>query len=91
MPVIGGGGETPLEVRQQQQPCYGLYRGTVANIHDPLNQGRIVVNLPGLPNPTVWALPCREPNSHAIPAINDEVWIMFEHGDPSKGVWIGVK
>lgn len=75
---------------------YGLYRATVVNNVDPLQQGRIQVIVlgPGGPIPSTWADPCApfagiQAGIYVVPTIGAGVWIQFEQGDPDHPVWIG--
>lgn len=75
---------------------YGKYRGTVVNNVDPLNKGRVQVQVPdvlGL-TPSGWAMPCvpvagMQTGIFAVPPIGAGVWVEFEQGDPSHPIWVG--
>lgn len=74
----------------------GKYRGTVASNIDPLQQGRLLVQVPDVlaDDPCIWALPALPgPSSQAgmfaLPPINAKVWVEFEQGDPQYAVWVG--
>lgn len=72
---------------------YGIYRGTVSSIKDPLNKRRIKVILPavlGESAQTEWAWPLETSGIKSpVPAVNQGVWVMFENGDPSYPIWAG--
>jgi uncharacterized protein involved in type VI secretion and phage assembly len=75
---------------------YGKYRGTVLNNIDPLETGRLLVQVPDVSGelPSTWALPCLPfagPGSgfYAVPPIGSLVWVEFEQGDPDYPVWTG--
>ncbi len=75
---------------------YGLYRASVVNNIDPMQEGRIqvIVLEPGGFTPSSWAKPCvpvagKQSGVFVLPAINSGVWIMFEEGDPDQPVWMG--
>lgn len=75
---------------------YSKYRGTVLDNVDPLQTGRLLVQVADVAGvlPSTWALPCLPfagPLSgfYAIPTIGSTVWVEFEHGDPDKPVWTG--
>ena len=72
----------------------GIYRATVVNNADPQGQGRVQVAVPGVTGgASQWALPCRSPQANArqsTPPPGVTAWVMFEGGDPSRPVWIGV-
>lgn len=75
---------------------YGKYRGMVLNNIDPMQLGRVLVQVPdvlgiGLSS---WAMPCvpvagLQMGSFSIPPINAGVWIEFEQGDPDYPIWSG--
>jgi hypothetical protein len=74
----------------------GKYRGTVASNIDPLEQGRLLVQVPDVlgDDPGFWALPALPGASpqaglFALPPVNAKVWVEFEQGDPGYAVWVG--
>lgn len=71
---------------------YGKYRATVVNNIDPLQLGRLQVQVAeALRFPTAWALPCLPPGPlHALPNIGASVWVEFERGDIENPIWCGV-
>lgn len=73
---------------------HGLYRASVVNTGDPMGQGRLQVQVPAVSGgASQWALPCRPPatmRQPAAPAVGATVWVMFEGGDASRPVWMGV-
>lgn len=75
---------------------YGKYRGTVIDNIDPLQIGRLMVQIPDVSNviPSTWAMPCVpfggiQSGFYAVPDIGAGVWIEFEHGDSDYPVWVG--
>lgn len=75
---------------------YGKYRGMVLNNIDPLQQGRLQVQVPDVAGviPTTWAMPCVpiagiQNGMVALPIIGSGVWVEFEQGDPEFPVWVG--
>jgi uncharacterized protein involved in type VI secretion and phage assembly len=75
---------------------YGKYRGTVINNIDPLQMGRIQVQVPDVSNviPSTWAMPCLpfasiQAGQFAVPAIGSGVWVEFEQGNPDYPIWAG--
>ena len=75
---------------------YGKYRGIVASNIDPLEQGRLLVQVPDVlaEDPCFWAMPALpgvgpEVGMFALPPINAQVWVEFEQGDPEYAVWCG--
>jgi hypothetical protein len=75
---------------------YGKYRATVLNNIDPMQMGRLLVQVPDVSNilPSSWAMPCvpfagKSEGFFALPQIGSGVWIEFEGGDPDKPIWVG--
>lgn len=74
----------------------GKYRGVVINNIDPLQRGRLQVQVPdvaGVP-PLSWAMPCVpiagvQNGMVALPIIGSGVWIEFEQGMPDSPIWVG--
>ena len=78
------------------QEFYGKFRGIVADIQDPLMQGRIKARVPEVfgDNESGCALPClafggSQMGLFVLPDPGSGVWIEFEHGDPSYPIWVG--
>jgi uncharacterized protein involved in type VI secretion and phage assembly len=75
---------------------YGKYRGSVVNNVDPMNIGRLMVQVPDVSNviPSTWAMPCLpfagiQHGFFAMPAIGAGVWVEFEQGNPDYPIWSG--
>lgn len=71
----------------------GLYRGTVSSNKDPLNKRRLRLVVPAITGDTAtnWAWPLETASIKvASPSVNQGVWVMFENGDPSYPIWVGV-
>jgi uncharacterized protein involved in type VI secretion and phage assembly len=75
---------------------FGKYRGTVIDNVDPMQMGRLMVQVPDASNllPLTWAMPCLpfggiQAGMFAVPAIGSGVWIEFEQGDPDFPIWVG--
>jgi len=75
---------------------YGKYRGTVINNIDPLQMGRLMVQIPDVSNviPSTWAMPCLpfggiQSGMFVAPAIGSGVWIEFEQGNADYPIWVG--
>ena len=75
---------------------YGKYRGVVLNNVDPMQQGRLQIQVPdvGGLTPVTWAMPCVpvagiQNGMFAPPLIGSGVWVEFEQGDPEKPIWVG--
>lgn len=75
---------------------YGKYRATVINNIDPMQTGRLLVQIPDVTGPTMstWATPCvplagRQMGTFFVPQIGAKVWVEFEHGDPDYPIWVG--
>lgn len=75
---------------------YGKYRGMVLNNVDPLQQGRLQVQVPDVAGlaPASWAMPCVpiagiQNGMFALPIIGSGVWVEFEQGNPDYPIWVG--
>lgn len=78
------------------QRAYGKFRGTVTDVEDPEQRGRLKATVPEVLHdvPTGWAEPCAPYGGDgeglwAIPPVGAGVWMEFEAGDPSRPVWTG--
>lgn len=75
---------------------YGKYRGLVVSNVDPMQEGRIqvqVLDVAGLA-PLSWAMPCVpvagiQNGMFALPEPGSGVWVEFEQGDADKPIWVG--
>ena len=75
---------------------YGKYRGTVIDNVDPLQVGRLLVQVPDVSNviPSTWAMPCVpftgiQCGFFVVPPIGAGVWIEFEQGNSDYPIWTG--
>ena len=75
---------------------YGKYRGVVINNIDPLQKGRIQVQVPDVLGLGIssWAMPCvpiagMQAGVYAVPAIGSGVWVEFEGGNTDYPIWSG--
>ena len=78
------------------QKYYGKYRGTVLNNIDPMQIGRLMVQVPDVGGliPSSWAMPCftitgKQMGANIIPQIGTGVWVEFEQGNPDYPIWSG--
>lgn len=78
------------------QKYFGKYRGVVLNNVDPLQMGRLMVQVPDVTGlaPSSWAMPCVpiagiQNGMVALPIIGSGVWVEFEQGDPDYPIWTG--
>jgi uncharacterized protein involved in type VI secretion and phage assembly len=78
------------------QKYYGKYRGMVLNNVDPMQIGRLLVQVPDVSGviPSSWALPCfpisgKQMGAYMIPQIGAGVWVEFEQGNPDYPIWSG--
>jgi uncharacterized protein involved in type VI secretion and phage assembly len=78
------------------QRYYGKYRGMVLNNVDPMQIGRLLVQVPDVTGltPSSWAMPCfpitgKQMGAYMIPQIGTGVWVEFEQGDPDHPIWSG--
>lgn len=74
----------------------GKYRGVVLNNVDPMQQGRLQLQVPDVSSllPTTWAMPCVpiagiQNGMFALPIVGSGVWVEFEQGDPDFPIWVG--
>lgn len=80
----------------EKKQYFGKYRGTVINNLDPMQTGRLMVQVPdvlGLATSS-WAMPCfpvtgKQMGFWAIPQIGTGVWVEFEQGNPDFPIWTG--
>jgi len=75
---------------------YGKHRGTVLNNIDPLQMGRIQVQVPDVLGMGIssWAMPCvpiagKQSGVYVVPSIGSKVWVEFEGGDSDYPIWCG--
>ena len=75
---------------------FGKYRGIVLDNIDPMQTGRLMVQVPDVTNilPSSWAMPCLpfaglQSGFYAVPEISSTVWVEFEQGDPDYPIWTG--
>lgn len=75
---------------------YGKYRGLVLNNIDPLQKGRLLVQVPDVLalSTSSWAMPCvpiagPQMGVYVIPIIGSGVWVEFEGGNPDYPIWTG--
>lgn len=74
----------------------GKYRGTVVDNNDPLQMGRLSVQVSDVSNiqTSTWAMPSAPfvgPQSGcvAVPPVGASVWVEFEQGDSDYPIWSG--
>jgi hypothetical protein len=75
------------------QRFFGIYGAVVFDNKDPNNQGRLRLRIPQvLANvPTGWVWPSDAAGvSVGVPEVGQGIWAMFEGGDPSHPMWLGV-
>ncbi|MDJ0734402.1 MAG: phage baseplate assembly protein V [Nostocaceae cyanobacterium] len=75
---------------------WGKYRGKVTSSKDPLNLGRVQVEVPAVlgPGRHSWALPCtpyagNDIGWFTVPPVGTNIWVEFEGGDPDYPIWSG--
>jgi uncharacterized protein involved in type VI secretion and phage assembly len=75
---------------------FGKYRATVLNNIDPMQMGRLMVQVPDVSNviPSSWAMPCLpfagvQNGFYVVPAIGSGVWVEFEQGNSDYPIWVG--
>jgi hypothetical protein len=69
----------------------GKFRAVVVDDADPLGQDRLQVTVPEIAGDApLWAAAGIVVGGDVpMPAVGVEVWVEFEHGDPSYPVWVG--
>jgi uncharacterized protein involved in type VI secretion and phage assembly len=75
---------------------YGKYRGLVLNNIDPLQKGRVQVQVPDVLGLGIssWAMPCvpvagTQAGVYVVPTIGSGVWVEFEGGNTDYPIWCG--
>jgi len=75
---------------------YGKHRGLVLNNIDPLQRGRLLVQVPDVTGlgTSSWALPCVpmagvQMGVYTVPMVGAGVWVEFEGGDVDYPIWCG--
>jgi hypothetical protein len=75
---------------------FGKYRGMVVSNVDPMQIGRLLVQVPDVlgPIPSSWAMPClpftgKQMGMWCLPQIGAGVWVEFEQGNPDYPIWSG--
>ncbi len=77
------------------QKYFGKYRGMVINNIDPMQMGRLMVQVPDISIiPSTWAMPCfpvtgKQMGLWVLPVIGSGVWVEFEQGNTDYPVWVG--
>ncbi len=71
--------------------AHGLFRGDTVDVRDPEHRMRVLVSVPEVFGEEMrWAEACAEPNAGSVPAVGQQVWVMFERGSFDAPVWLGV-
>lgn len=75
---------------------FGKYRGSVINNIDPMQIGRLSVQVPDVlgPSTSSWAMPSfpiagKQMGFWSIPPIGTGIWVEFEQGDSAHPIWSG--
>ena len=74
---------------------FGKYRGSVIDNIDPMQIGRLMVQVPDISGFTSsWAMPsvpfgAPKKVASSLPKVGASVWIEFEQGDPDHPIWTG--
>ncbi len=78
------------------QRHYGKFRGVVINNLDPMQMGRLQVQVPDVLGLGVssWAMPCvpfagQQSGAFVLPQVGSGVWVEFEQGKPDYPIWVG--
>ena len=79
----------------KQTRLYGIYRGYVVDVNDPMLAGRVKVFIPALmhdESQAVWCDPLYiTEGQHLSPFLNQLVFVLFENGNPNLPVYIGTR
>lgn len=69
---------------------FGIYRGSIQNINDPENRGRVQCLVPAVlgDSPSGWAEPVLAIESASNWDVGDRVWVVFEAGDLNRPVYM---
>jgi hypothetical protein len=67
----------------------GKYRGSVFDIDDPLQEGRVQVMVPDVDPSAAWARRGGDAEHLELPEIGGSVWVEYEFGDPAYPIWVG--
>ena len=85
----------PIPIVDPKQ-YYGKYRGVVIGNVDPMQIGRVTLQVPDVlgTTPSSWAMPCVPvAGPHAgvflVPSVGSNVWVEFEQGRPEAPIWTG--
>ena len=80
---------------------FGKYQGTVINNIDPMQRGRLLVEVPDVLGvvPSSWAEACvplagatgPPMGIYLVPPIGAGVWVEFEQGEPERPIWVGCR
>jgi hypothetical protein len=75
------------------EPMLGIYRGSVSNNQDPLNEARVTLLIPQVLGSaeSAWAVPASPTNT--VPPVGQTLWVQFSGGDITKPVYspLGIK
>ncbi|MEN4923057.1 phage baseplate assembly protein V [Achromobacter spanius] len=80
----------------EPQRHYGKFRGVVISNIDPMQMGRLQVQVPDVLGLGIssWALPCvpfagQQSGAFVLPQVGAGVWVEFEQGKPDYPIWVG--
>lgn len=65
----------------------GAYRAVVIDHVDPIGQSRLQVSVPDVGLEATWATCCLTSHSESVPAVGEEVTVVFQGGDTERPVW----
>src|SRR3982074_1909534 len=95
-PIRSGMAVANHQERVKMKHYFGKYRGTVLNNTDPMQMGRLILQVPAVYGvaPSGWALPCVpfagvQSGFYVLPAVGANVWVEFEQGNSNHPVWVG--
>jgi uncharacterized protein involved in type VI secretion and phage assembly len=80
----------------EPQKYFGKFRGVVVNNIDPMQLGRLIVQVPDVGGliPGTWAMPCfpmtgKQMGAYMLPQVGAGVWVEFEQGNRDYPIWSG--
>ena len=81
----------PTDLNRHTGRYYGKYSGSVVDIADKDQLGRVKVSVPSVygPDVQVWARPRFSPGHFFVPPVGAAVWVEFEAGDTGYPLWVG--
>jgi hypothetical protein len=83
---------TPIPTPVAAPQYFGIYPASVMSDVDPLQTGRLLVDVPSAGVTGLWAqasAPYANGALPAVPPLGSSVWVEFQQGNPDYPVWVG--